>query len=397
MWKLYNRYQYNNMPEEKNIPSVSESELEVKTIPKDFYGGANPVVRFHEVERIVEVEKNKQTTVTPDEKKAWEKENASGANTKVHPANLLANKKFVIFSSFGLFAILVGVSAGYYFYQANNQDKQNQFPVPDIKQVVNSSPTSSVVVVPTPSSSVSDVIIPSSTVAIELPSRLLGVSADFDNDRISDLAEEVFNTDPANADTDGDKYPDGHEIYYLYNPAGFEPMRLIDAGIVDEYRNPIFGYKLYVPKTWAIGVVESDYREVIFSAITGENIRVRVFDLAADETFSGWFYANAPQEKMTDLLEFTTSFKLVGKMRNDGLVYYFIDRQFVYVISYHPNEDNIVNYKAVMDVVSRSFQLDTGDATTVVPEPAPGFVTPTPENLLEETPVSTDVENNVEI
>ena len=63
-------------------------------------------------------------------------------------------------------------------------------------------------------------------------------------------------------DSDGDNFIDGRELIYLYSPINKEPVRLIDSGLVKEYVNPTFGYKVYYPAVWASGNIDKDFRDV---------------------------------------------------------------------------------------------------------------------------------------
>lgn len=360
-------------------------KLDVVTIPNDFYGGAEPTVKFKEVEDVVELHKKKE--LTDSEKAALDRNMATGGANNMHPANFLTSKKFVFLGGLVLFLLIAGGASAYYFlFQKPNNISSN----PPIVPITKNEDVTTTPIVEAPTSTE---IISTTTehitqgLPIDFPSTLVGLASDYDNDNVSDLSEGFFNTDPTNSDTDGDKYPDGHELYYLYNPAGFEPMRLIDSGLVKEYKNPVYNYKLYIPNDWVVGEADNEYKEVLFSSISGEYIMVRVFNFEPNETFSDWFFKNAPNEKISYLVDFTTAFKLSGKKRNDGLVYYFMDEKNMYAITYHPTEEGVVNYKIVMDVLARSFRLGDVSGQTTVSEEAPGFVTTTP-------PANLNTENN---
>jgi len=368
-------------------------------IPDEFYGGANPVVKFKEVEKTVNLDKdlNKPGGLTPEEKAAFEKASVAGGDDLSHPANFLTSRKFLIIGAVGLFVIFILGAGVYYWYQATKQQPTATLPQPKLTPAETpiAPTTTEPILEPTATSSGENISPISTEPAIEFPSKLLGESQDFDNDRVSDVAEEFFKTDPANSDSDGDKYPDGHELYYLYNPIGVEPQKLIDSGLVKSYANPNFGYSLYYPVDWAIGAIDNENREVLFSAVTGESVDVQVFDLTADETFADWFGKMAATEKLSDLTDFSSRFNAVGKKRNDGLVYYFLDGKRIYLLTYRILSSPVVNFKIVLEVMARSFAY--GQAQSVFTNEAasghgePGTVAPlTSDELLtppaEETP-----------
>lgn len=373
-------------------------------IPDEFYGGADPVIKFKTVEKtIVEPEKEPTDQLTPEEKAAFEKQTVAGGGASAHPANFLTSRKFLIIGSVSLFVIFLAGAGLYYWWQATKQQPIGPtLPPPKFSSSEPIIPTTTppIIIEPIATSSGENLPPISTEPAIEFPSKLLGESQDFDNDRVSDMAEEIFKTDAANSDSDSDKYPDGHELYYLYNPGGFEPQKLIDSGLVKSYVNPNFGYSLYYPVDWAVGAVDSGNSEVLFSVVTGESVDVQVFDLKADESFADWFGRMALTEKFSDLADFSSRFNAVGKRRNDGLVYYFLDGSRIYLLTYRVGSSPAVNFKIVLEVMARSFAVNPLAAATASPgepfsqpptpnlseEPASSAGEPPEESLGEETP-----------
>lgn len=340
-------------------------------MPADFYGGNDPAVKFKAVEKTVDMSKfEDKEVVKADEKKALDKATVAGGASPIHPANILTNRKFIIIGGIILFILFALGAAGYYWWQGRKAAAGNATPPASTAQSVipttsvpNITPTTTEQITPTTTEEIPAI----KETAIEFPSPLLGESVDFDNDGITDVAEEVYGTDPTNPDTDGDTYPDGHELFYLYNPNGFEPKKLIDSGLVKQYLNPFFNYGLYYPTNWAVGTVDTEARQVLFSTLTGENIEVRVFDITPGEALADWLVVNAPTERLADLVDFTTRFGLQGKMRKDGLVYYFISGNHLYALVYHTTDSNVVNYKIVLEVMARSFQINIASETAAMP------------------------------
>ncbi|MEK7131435.1 MAG: hypothetical protein AAB797_01715, partial [Patescibacteria group bacterium] len=351
--------------------SEIDQTISVQTIPADFYGGINPVVKFKKVEK--EVVLQTKPKLSAPEKKMLDKSTAAGSGVLLHPANILTNKKYAIIFGSSLFvAIVAGVSV-YYYIQLRQQAKPSAPAAPQISvstptpppEITEPSPTE--VVVPTTTESAPSL----AEAPIDFPSALLGDSPDLDKDNLTDTAEELFGADPSKPDTDEDSYNDGHEVFYLYNPAGKEPQKLIDSGYVNDYINSVFGYKVYYPLNWAIGNVDESGRDVLFSTITGENIELRVFDRLPNQTFADWFAQRAPNEQYQNLVDFQTRFTELGKNRADNLVYYFMDDTRVYVMIYHTTDSNVVNYRSVMVMMARSFRS--------VGFTPPEIIPPTPE------------------
>lgn len=363
----------------------SSSPISVQTIPADFYGGVNPVVKFKNVEK--EIILDSKLALTSAEKKMLDQSTAVGSDG-FHLVDLFTNRKYAALIGAGLFVIIVGAVGGYYVWQSR-QNAVSPPPAPQIEV------PSSAVSEPVVTTTVPEIIIPTTTVTttasldeapIDFPSFLLGDGADLDDDGVSDIAEDLFATDPSKPDTDEDSYTDGHEIFYLYNPAGKEPERLIDSGYVKEYENPVFGYKLYYPSNWAVGTVDNSARQVLLSTITGENIEIRTFDLVPGQTVSDWFTQWVPGEDVKTRAKAQTRFFESGESRTDSLVYYFYDNNHVYVLLYHTTDSNAVNYRSVMVMVARSFRSagfvsaestsSTSAATGMFPTEMPASINP---------------------
>ena len=351
---------------DKAVQATGGSKILVSTIPMDFYAGQNPVIKFRTIEKTVGNYVPPVKVKPPVPKAAGMAENAVG---------LLSNRKFLIFGSVGLFAIFLGGTGIYYWWLSGRGQIASK---PPVTKVTPSVVPPSVVAVPTstapaetavsmpPTTTTTTTLASLSGGLIEFPSILLGDSADMDRDGLTDVEEELFGTDPGKPDTDGDSYNDGTEIFYLYSPTDFAPARLIATPYVKEFLNPVYKYKLYYPSSWAVGNVDPDYRDMLFSTLSGENIEVRVFDRKPEETFEDWFTANATGEKLGSLVDFITIFAGSGKMRNDKLVYYFSDKEHFYVIVYHVTNSTEVNYRAVIGMMARSFR-NSSESNAILP------------------------------
>lgn len=217
------------------------------------------------------------------------------------------------------------------------------------------------------------VVEPEPIVTLEFPSQFLVDGADTDEDGLTDIEEPYYQSDSGVWDSDGDGYYDGQEIQYLYSPIDEAPARLIDAGIVAEYRNPRFGYRLYYPIEWEVGAVDTDTTQVLFSAITGDFVEVQVIEKRQGESFINWFARAAVGQRFRDVREATTVFDLPVYMRQDGLVAYAEDAQYIYVMVYHPNETGPISFRQTMRMMMESFRIrgtqDTLPTQAVLPQP----------------------------
>ena len=253
----------------KNKNKESEVVVEVESIPADFYGGVNPTVKFKTTEK--EVGLKSPAVLTAPEKKAFDKTVAVGAGSKLHLANLLTSPKFLFLAVGGLFVVFVAI-AGVYYWQ---QSRISQPVVVPTNNVVATPVVEAQPIVETPTATTTEVATEVTTtptleevkksifdVSPAYPALTLGESNDTDKDGLTDVAEELFLTDLGVPDSDKDKYSDSHEIFNLYNPIGKEQLKLINSGLVTDFVNPVFGYKIYYPKTWAVGNVDINYRDV---------------------------------------------------------------------------------------------------------------------------------------
>lgn len=342
--------------------------VKVTKMPDDFYGGANPIIKFQTVEKLIKPAKITTPVLSSADKKLLDKKTVVGAGNKLHPINLITNWKFLIFSSIVILMVGGAVAGFYFWWQYRKTLPTTQQPVqPIVTEPINTQ-SSSPEVIPT-APVVTETILPTvaTEVKLDFPASFLGDSMDTDKDEISNTAEDLFGTDPALSDSDGDKFTDGHEVYYLYNPSGKEPLKLIDSGLVNTYTNPAFLYKIFYPKSWAVGNVDISYRDILFSTFTGENIEISVSEMVAGETFNDWFARNAKGELLADYTPFESIFKETGFARKDSLVYFFQKGNQIFSILYHTTDSTVINYRMVIKMLARSFQF--GDATDIPTRP----------------------------
>lgn len=325
-------------------------------MPTEFYGGANPVIKFKPVEKEISLDKSAPTRV---ERAVAEKKNAVGGESRWHPANLLSDPKTIVLFAGGIFLLFILGGAVYYYFQSK---QPAPIPRPEVASVVVPTPVvvEEIATAPAPTTTTTSTVEEPSLPAeasIEFPTKILGDSADMDKDGLTDEEETLYGTDPAVPDTDDDSYNDSHEVFYLYDPTAPDPSKLIDAGHVSDFANPVTVYKVFYPSLWSIGNVDSQYEDVLFSAVTGENIEIRIFNERPGETFTDWFSRMATGEQYADLESFTSMFGATGWSRIDHLVFYFEADHKVYVFAYHPGDAGVANFRAVITMMARSFRL----------------------------------------
>lgn len=329
-------------------------KVSVATIPAEFYAGANPTITFKKIEKEIVIGEH---NLSPKDKQKIDTITQPGNGDPLHPANLFSNRKFLFIS--GTLVLIFVVSIGlFYWFNSKSTSTVTVLPAPIVTEAV--APTEEIIAsVAEPSDIVSNATPgnpPLASEKIDFPSGTLGSSTDTDADGISDVAEELFTTDINKSDTDGDGHPDGTEIFHLYNPIGKEPERLVDSLLAKEFSNATFGYSVYYPPSWAVGNVNENFKDVLFSTITGENIEVEIFDKNPGQSFEDWFAEHANGEQLSNYKIFTSVFKENGFVRNDELVYFFPTDKKVTVVLYHVNNATVSNYRSVIVLMARSFR-----------------------------------------
>lgn len=358
----------------ENPKQKMEINAEINSMPADFYGGINPVVKFKNVEKELSSGGKEigRERLSINDKKLLDKSMVVGGDRKFHPANLFTNTKFLLLIGGILFVVFVGGATWYYWREINVTNNTNiSLNPPEIIQPIAENQTPVEEATTTLAEVVTEQVVTTTPVSqptgIDFPPILITDSVDTDRDGLTDMAEEIFGTDPTIIDTDGDGYDDSHELLNLYSPIGKSPSKVADTDLVVDFSNPVYEYKMYYPRNWSSGSVDANYQDVLFSVLNGENIEVRVFDLNPGENFASWFVVNAPTEKYNDLVQFKSKFNEVGLKRSDDLVYYFTDGKRVYVFAYHPNDfSTVIAYRSVLKLMARSFRLPNN--SSVVPE-----------------------------
>lgn len=377
----------------KKDKKKSANSANFQVIPKDFYGAKDPVVSYLSDNKKNNTDKNFRRTSNTNGKSFF---------------SFFKNKKFLIISGSVFLLIFIALASWYYINQAKNQlqsnnnideAKNNEENLVSDNGVENSD--TSPVLQSTTTIDLENItsIIEENTTStdelnltddlqqneeedvenfLEFPKFLLTNTVDIDNDSLTDLEEVAFGTDSGTWDTDGDGYYDGQEIKNLYNPIGLSPMKIIDSGIVREYVNDVYGYRLYYPTTWQSGEVSADLKQVLFSSITGEYIEVVTIDKELGESFVTWFASGAKDQRYSDLQKKKNNFKQDYWMRRDSLVAYFESDNNIYILIYQNSDKESVAYRHVMELLAESFRTSTNinkiETQNILPE-LPDFVT----------------------
>ncbi len=355
-------------PFKKKVKEEDEkdSNLKIQVIPDEFYGGKDPVVHY----QSMVLKKNKEKKIIGDL-----------VDAGVPTGALLKNKKIWYLGLAGVVILFLVLSSWYYINLAN-KNKQTIQPVVQKNTIVE---TNNIIPTDNPVIETPETVVPVSSTASnapslnELPLSFPEInsanSVDTDNDNLNDVEETVLGTDPGKWDTDGDGYYDGQEVNNLYNPLGFAPVKIIDSGLVKDYVNSVWSYRIYYPANWLPAAVDSTQNEVIFTAANGDFISVETYQEESGENFANWFARMAKGQHYTDLISYTNRFQEEGHERLDKLVTYFEKDKKVYVLIYHPVNSGSIFYRNLMQMMVNSFRSSLLSAT--VPDQKPMVLEPT--------------------
>jgi hypothetical protein len=180
-----------------------------------------------------------------------------------------------------------------------------------------------------------------------------GSGLDSDNDNLSDIEENLYRTTSTLADTDNDGYGDAAEILGLYDPlkAG---GRLMASGLIKVYQNPNYHYSLFYPAAWSYRALGADNSEVIFTATTGEFVKIGVIANPLSLSAVNWYLA---QNKTADpaTLEKITVAGFPAVKSPDGLIAYLAVGSNIYTISYDIGAQQQMNFYTTYQLFLKSF------------------------------------------
>lgn len=325
----------------KQISSPKKLNLEIETIPDIFYGGSNPTIY---------------------------KENdfSVGDRKESIKAKARFNKKQKMIFGIIFFVLLVGAVSFFVVYDYLKENfKSNLSNIGDInKNILEENIIEEVLEIeevieePEIEEEAEEIVEEEKEefLFLNFPPIILANTADTDGDELTDLEEEVFALDSGAWDTDLDSYYDGQEVINLYNPKGFAPVKIVDSGLVSEYTNPFYSYRIYFPQVWEKAEVDNTAKQVIFSSITGDFVSLSVFEKQNSETFYDFFAKKAQGQKASDLISFINRFDYKAMSRYDGLVYYFEDDKNFYVLLYNPRDFGPIKYRSIFKMMAQSFR-----------------------------------------
>lgn len=180
-------------------------------------------------------------------------------------------------------------------------------------------------------------------------------AVDSDNDYLTDLEENFYQTDPQNPDQDQDSYLDGVEVRNLYNPLAAE-SRLIDSGLVETFTNNNYNYTILYLKSWVANALAADYREVMITSSLGEFVSILIQDNPLGLTSLNWYLQYVPNIDPA-ALETLTIAGLPAVKSIDGLNTYLAVGNKIYIISYNIGNNQEKVFETTYKMMLKSFTL----------------------------------------
>jgi hypothetical protein len=391
-----------------------ESDVAVRTIPDIFYGGKDPEI-YHP--RSVKEKPLKEKPQKKEEEKeeikepvGVEKPQLVRAHTQPKPAGATLQqpqtpqlhepkKRSRLFFILILLLVLAIAFGATWFFLLRDAPASAPLPsAPVFEQPDETGQDDDVQAEPpTVEERVEEDPIVRGPVKIKLPSTFAITSADLDNDELTDAEEEVFGTDPGIWDTDEDGYFDGLEPRNLYSPRGFAPTKIIDSGLVQEYVNPLTGYRVYYPVNWVVDTLVEDGSHVLISAITGDFVSIQVHEKDTFQSFNAWF-AQHIDGSIIDMSSQANRFQMDYYMHESRRAAIYETDTHVMTIMYTIGPSGQVLYPQIMEMIVQSFRSQRTDATIpeqpILPNTTPPDAASSPE-LPEEGDVSDEETDSI--
>lgn len=196
-----------------------------------------------------------------------------------------------------------------------------------------------------------------------LPTPLVVVrnGADADADGLSDVEErELFGSDPAKPDSDGDGYLDGAEVFYLFSPVA-QKKSLLESSLVTPLTEQVLGFSGLAPVGWNRQVVDAATQSVAWISKSGEFFQALVEENPDRLAPADWYLAQSPGVVRSQLGVVTTASGLIGVKSPDGLTVFLpITETRVLILTYNLGTRTEASFR-------RTFEMFAQSAAVLVP------------------------------
>ncbi|MBI5728575.1 MAG: hypothetical protein HY984_02375, partial [Candidatus Magasanikbacteria bacterium] len=153
--------------------------------------------------------------------------------------------------------------------------------------------------------------------------QFLASTQDTDQDKLTDLEEDVYGTDPKRPDTDGDGHLDGNEVLNMFDPTKLAPAKLDEnEALVTKFTDEKWNYSIFYPTKWVARAVDGEKREVMFTSAVGEFVDVLVQDNPDKLPVADWYAKQTSGVSASQVSVFTTKRGMKAAVSQDGLTVY---------------------------------------------------------------------------
>jgi len=185
-------------------------------------------------------------------------------------------------------------------------------------------------------------------------------SHDADNDQLTDIEEDIYQTEKRKPDTDADGFIDGQEIINGYNPKAAGASSLELSGLVNKYTNPKFNYEILHISTWLAKPSDQSLKEIIFQSATGEFVEVLIEDNPENLGLIEWYLTQQVGANISQLDKKTDKQGYEILVSPDKLTYFLLnndDKERIYIISYMIGNKTSINFLTSFEMMINSFKL----------------------------------------
>lgn len=187
------------------------------------------------------------------------------------------------------------------------------------------------------------------------PEPELDPSADLDEDGLSQAEESLYGTRDDSDDSDRDGFDDLLEVVNLYNPAGFTPTRLEDAGLVVGLPETSGSqFEMLYPSSWTFRDAEG-----AFSVEDEDGTPVVSIEPIINQeglSLLDWFLNENPLVPTTTIEEATTKSGAEYLTTKDGLSAFIMGDGVIFEVRLL-SEDGTSPYRATWQMMVNSFSL----------------------------------------
>ncbi|MCX6740136.1 MAG: hypothetical protein NTZ49_02825 [Candidatus Parcubacteria bacterium] len=186
-----------------------------------------------------------------------------------------------------------------------------------------------------------------------------GSSLDSDSDGLTDVEEDLYQTEKRKADTDGDGYSDGDELKNLFNPKEAGGATLQTSGLVNTYSNQLYKYEILYPASWLAKPEDQSLLAIIFLSSTEEDVHISLEENKDKMDLVNWYLSISANVDLGSLQSLTTKSGYSALVSPDKLTYYvqgIADPERIYVIHFNIGNKTEVDFLSTFIMMVNSFK-----------------------------------------